>query len=199
LTLIPAALLGLALIGFSMLNKHYDNPLATIHVTGTQAQIVRGEQLAHACMSCHSPGNDLPPSGSNFVEKFGMPPMGTLYAPSLTPSGDIQDWSDGELIRAIREGVHKNGRSLLLMPSGNFRNLSDEDVQALVAYIRSQSASGGPTPNNQLCVLGAFFMNLSDFRTAQQPAGRVTAPKTGTSGYGKYLVDVIGCQACHGA
>ena len=199
MTLIPAALLVLALVGFSVLNKHYDNPAATVQVAGTQAQIARGEQLAHACMSCHSPGNELPLSGSNFGVKFDMPPLGTLYAPNLTPSGDIQDWSDGEVIRAIREGVRKDGRSLLIMPSGNYRNMSDEDVQALVAYLRSQPATGGPTPNNQFSVLGAIFMNLSDFRTAQQPAGRVTAPQAGTPEYGKYLVDIIGCGDCHGA
>jgi cytochrome c553 len=198
LTLIPAALLALALIGYAKLNQHYDNPAATIQVAGTQAQIARGEQLAHACMSCHSPGNELPLSGSNFAVKFEMPPLGILYAPNLTPSGDIRDWSDGEVIRAIREGVHKNGRSLLIMPSSNFRNMSDEDVQAVVAYLRSQPATGGPTPNNQFSMLGAIFMNLSDFRTAQQSAGRVTAPQTGTAEYGKYMVDVLGCRSCHG-
>jgi mono/diheme cytochrome c family protein len=199
LTLIPSVLLVLALLGFAKLNTHYDNPVAAIEVAGTPAQITRGEQLAHACMSCHSPGNELPLSGTNFAEKFGMPPLGTLYSPNLTSSGDIQDWSDGEVIRAIREGVHKDGRSLLIMPSSNFRNMSDEDVQALVAYLRSQPAMGGPTPNNQFSVLGAIFMNLSDFRTAQQPAGVVTAPRVGTREYGKYMVSVLGCSDCHGA
>jgi hypothetical protein len=47
-------------------------------------------------------------------------------------------------------------------------------------------------------MLGAVFMNLSDFRTAQMPVGRVTAPQPGTAEYGKYLVDVIGCKSCHG-
>ena len=86
LTIIPVALLVLALVGFAKLNQHYDNPVAAVQVAGTPAQIARGEQLAHACMSCHSPGNELPLSGSNFVEKFGMPPLGTLYAPNLTPA-----------------------------------------------------------------------------------------------------------------
>jgi mono/diheme cytochrome c family protein len=198
LTLIPAALFVLALVGFGMLNKRFNNPVATIKVAGTPAQIARGEKLANICASCHTPGNQLPLSGSNFAVKFEMPPLGTLYAPNLTPSGNIKDWTDGEVIRAIREGVHKTGRSLLIMPSGNFRNMSDEDVQALVAYLRAQPPTGGPTPNNQFSVLGAIFMNLSDFRTAQQPAGSVTAPQAGTQEYGKYMVDIIGCRDCHG-
>jgi mono/diheme cytochrome c family protein len=198
LTLIPATLLVLALIGFYKLNEQFNNPVAAIRVAGTPAQIARGEQLAYNCTNCHAPGNQLPLSGSNFVAKFDMPPLGTLYAPNLTPSGNISNWTDGEVIRAIREGVHKDGRSLLIMPSDNFRNMSDEDVEALVAYLRSQPATGEPTPNNQFSVLGAVFMNLSDFRTAQQPAGDVTAPQVGTAEYGKYMVDVIGCQSCHG-
>ncbi len=198
LTLIPVALLILALIGFSKLNKRYDNPTAVIHVVGTPAQIARGEKLANICVSCHAPGNQLPLSGTDFAAKFDFPPMGTLYAPNLTASGNIKDWTDGEVIRAIREGVHKSGRSLLIMPSEEFRKISDDDVQALVAYLRAQPGSGGPTPSNQFNLMGAIFMNLSDFRTAQQPTGSVPAPQAGTLEYGKYLVDIIGCRACHG-
>lgn len=198
LTLIPAALLVLALIGFSKLNAQYDNPAAAVQVNGTPAQIARGEKLANICSDCHSPENQLPLSGSNFAVKYDFPPMGTLYSPNLTPSGNIQDWTDGEVIRAIREGVHKDGRALLVMPAGSYRNMSDDDVQALVAYLRSQPETGAPTPTNQFNLLGAVFMNLSDFRTAQQPVDNVTAPQAGTPEYGKYLVDIIGCSDCHG-
>jgi mono/diheme cytochrome c family protein len=200
LTILPLVLLTLALIGYGKLNARYNNPVPNVQVARTPAQVARGQQLANICVSCHTPGNQLPLSGSNFAAKFGMPPLGTLYAPNLTPSGNISDWTDGELIRAIREGVHKNGRSLLIMPSANFHNMSDEDVEALVAYLRSQPARGGPTPSNQLNVLGAIFTNLADFRVAQPPAGQVTAPQPGTPEYGKYLVDVVGgCRDCHGA
>jgi cytochrome c553 len=198
LTLIPAALLILALVGYAKLNARFDNPVEDVQVARTPAQIARGEKLANACASCHSPGNQPPLSGTNFIVKFDFPPMGTLYAPNLTPSGNISDWTDGELIRAIREGVNKNGRSLLIMPADQYRNLSDEDVQALVAFLRSQPADGGPTPANSFNVLGAIFTNLSDFRTAQQPVGHVSAPPAGTVEYGKYMVDIIGCRSCHG-
>ena len=199
LTIIPAALLVLALVGFAKLNQHYDNPVAAVQVAGTSAQVARGQQLAGICMNCHTTDDRLPLSGTNFAAKFDTTFLGTFYAPNLTPSGNIKDWTDGEIIRAIREGVDDTGRSLLIMPAGDFRNLSDEDVQALVAYLRSQPAVGGPTPENQFNVLGAIFMNLSDFRTAQQPVGSVTAPQTGTPEYGKYLIDIHGCADCHGA
>ncbi len=200
LALILTGLLVLGLNGYFKLNRQYDNPVADIQVVGTAEQIARGERLANACASCHSPGNELPLSGSNFGEKFDMPPIGALYAPNLTPSGNIADWTDGEIIRAIREGIHKDGRSLLVMPSTEFRYLSDEDVQAIVAYLRSQPATGEPTPDTQLNLLGAIFMNLADFRVAQQPVAHVTAPPlSDASAYGEYLVNVIGCRDCHGS
>ena len=198
LTLAPAALLVLGLRGFYLLNQRYANHVADIQVARTEAQIVRGEQLAHICMSCHSPGLELPLSGADFAYKFDFPPLGTLYAPNLTPGGDIDDWTDGEVIRAIREGIHKSGRSLLTMPANIARNLSDEDVQAIVAYLRSQPPTGGPTPANQFNLLGALFLNLSDFRTAQPPVSNVIAPPPGTVEYGKYMVDILGCRECHG-
>lgn len=198
LTLIPAALLVLAFIGFAKLNKHFNNPVTEVKIAGTPDQIARGEKLANLCISCHTPDNQLPLSGSNFTAKFEFPPLGKLYAPNLTPRGNIKNWTDGEVIRAIREGIHKNGRSLLVMPSATMRNMSDEDVQALVAYLRSQPAMGNPTPETQFNALGAIFMNLSDFRTAQPSVSHVTAPETGTLAYGKYLVNIFGCSDCHG-
>lgn len=197
-TLIPTLLLVLALTGFAKLNQSYSNPVTDVKVAGTPEQIARGERLAYICASCHSENNTLPLSGSNFAAEPGFPPIGTLYAPNLTPAGEIKDWTDGEVIRAIREGIHKNGRSLLIMPSEYLKNLSDEDVQALVAYLRSQPATGQQSPSTQFNVVGAFFINLADFRTAQQPVGHVAMPAPGTADYGKYMVDSVGCRACHG-
>ena len=196
LTLLLTTLLVVGLIGFYKLNEQYNNPVANLQVAGTPAQIARGKQLANLCVNCHTSNGQLPLSGVNFLAKFAGPPMGTLYAPNLTPSGNIQDWTDGELIRAIREGIHKNGRSLLIMPTRSY--MSDNDVQALVAYLRSQPATGGPTPTNGFDLFGAIFINLFEFRTAQPPVGSVTAPQPGTPEYGKYMVDIIGCRGCHG-
>jgi hypothetical protein len=58
----------------------------------------------------------LPLSGQDFMEGA---PFGTFYAPDLTQT-NLADWSDGEIVRAIREDVHKDGRSLLIMPSNAF-------------------------------------------------------------------------------
>ncbi|MEZ4709348.1 MAG: cytochrome c [Caldilineaceae bacterium] len=198
LTLAATALLILGGIGFYKLNQHYANPIPDIQVAGTPAQIARGEQLANICVSCHAPGNQLPLTGTDFAAKFGLPPLGTLYAPNLTAAGNIKDWRDGEVIRAIREGVHKSGRALLIMPANNFRHISDDDVQALVAYLRAQPAAGEPTPETHFNLFGALFTDMIDFRAAQPPVGSVPMPQAGTPEYGKYMVDIIGCRDCHG-
>ena len=198
LTLVSAALIVLALLGFYKLNEPRSNPVADIRVAGSPAQAARGKQLAHICQDCHASNGELPLSGLNFIAKYGLPPVGTIYAPNLTPSGNIKDWTDGEVIRAMREGVHKNGRSLLFMPTAMFRNMSDEDAQAVVAFLRSQPPTGTPTPENQFNLLGALFMNVRDFRSSHSPAGHVSAPPAGTAEYGHYMVNIIGCQNCHG-
>lgn len=199
LTIIPALIGALAVNGYARLNQRYDNPVPTLKATGSSAQIARGQQLAHICMSCHSTSNQLPLAGTDFLTKFGLPPLGTLYSPNLTPGGNIDGWTDGELVRAIREGISKDGRSLLIMPSSNLRNLSDEDVLALVAYLRSQPPTGSPTPPTRFSLFGAVFTNLVDFRTAQPPAGTVIAPPPAVGAtYGKYMVSILGCSDCHG-
>jgi len=131
--------------------------------------------------------------------------FGTIYAPNLTPT-HLGHWTDGEIIRAIREGVHRSGRSLIFMPSTAFRNLSDDDVQAIVAYLRSQPPVEPDTPPNRLNVLGAIGANFDDPETlqpifeAQPPVTEpVVAPPAGpTEAYGEYLASYT-CPLCHGA
>lgn len=198
LTVIPTVVLILGLVGSVQLNRRFDNPVADIKVAGTTAQIARGERLAHTCASCHGPDGKLPLAGIDFGARFSLPPIGTLYAPNLTPGGNIDGWSDGEVMRAIREGIDKEGRSLLIMPAGTYQHLSDDDAQAIVAYLRSQPSTGEPTPDSKITVLGAIFNYLFKFQTAQPPVANVAAPQPGTPEYGKYMVDILGCRECHG-
>jgi mono/diheme cytochrome c family protein len=123
-----------------------------------------------------------------------------VYATNLTPAGEIKDWSDGEIIRAIREGVHKSGRALIIMPSEAFHSLSDDDVHAIVAFLRSQPAVGTSSPPSRLNVLGALLVGALAGTSAQPPiTGPVIAPPEGASSdYGRYLVSVLACHVCHG-
>ncbi len=203
LTLIFALLLVVALIGFSKLNATYNNPVPNVNVQRTPEQMARGAKFAEFCAGCHSSTQKPPLGGQNFLtgEGAGAPPVGTLYAPNLTPGGHLNDWSDGEVIRAIREGVHKNGRSLLIMPSDVFHSLSDADVQSIAAYLRSQPPVTPDSPPTNFNTLGAILVGAGIFNvfTVQPPITQpVAQPPAGTPQQGKYLVDILGCRVCHG-
>lgn len=195
-TLLFALATGLALVGFAKVNQTHPNPVPNITVAVNNEQIERGRKMARACAGCHSANGDLPLTGT----RFDGPPIGDLYAANLTPA-HLADWSDGELIRAIREGVHKSGRSLIIMPSGIMRNLSDEDVQALVAYLRSTEPVEPVTPPTRISVVGAIMASALPLFTVQPPVtAPVVAPPAGPSAeYGQYLVSTFGCRECHGA
>jgi mono/diheme cytochrome c family protein len=200
LTLVFAAVTVVAVLGFVKLDARHANPVADLKVAGTAEQIARGGQLAWGCADCHSPTLDLPLGGSteNFIA--GGPPMGVLFATNLTPGGPLKDWTDGEIVRAIREGVDEEGRMLAAMPSQAYRHLSDADVQALVAYLRSQPAVDNPQPARNLNIMAALFLGAGLFPTSvQAPVGSVIAPPAGpTAEYGAYLVAAGGCADCHG-
>src|SRR5262245_35729098 len=188
-----------ALLGVYKLEVPRANPLADIKAASSPDQLVRGERLAHLCASCHSSSGQLPLDGGteNFVEG-----LGTIVAPNLTPSGPLKDWTDGEIIRTIREGVDRHGRALMIMPAENFRYMSDDDVQALVAYLRTQPAAARQTPANEMGLLGAALVGAGVFPTTAQPpiVGPIANPPAEVAPeHGRYLVDISGCRSCHGA
>jgi mono/diheme cytochrome c family protein len=187
-----------ALVGVYKLEAPRSNPLASVEAAGSAERLARGERLAYLCASCHSSSGQLPLDGGteNFVAG-----LGTLIAPNLTPGGPLKDWSDGEIIRAIREGVDRQGRALLIMPAENFRSMSDDDVQALVAYLRAQPPVDRQTPENRMNLLGAALIGAGVFPTTAQPpiAAPIASPPGGaTPEHGRYLVDISGCRSCHG-
>jgi mono/diheme cytochrome c family protein len=199
-TLASVLAFALVLVGFYKVNfPAVRGTPSDIKVAATPEQLARGSKIAKICAGCHSPTEEPPLTGQNMFANGG-PPVGTMYAANLTPAGEIKDWTDGEVIRAIREGIHKNGRSLIVMPAEVFRNLSDADVQSVVAFLRSQPATGAPTPPTKLNIVGALLIALVFPTAAQTPITQpVVAPVEGTSAdYGKYLVSIADCRSCHG-
>jgi mono/diheme cytochrome c family protein len=185
-----------------ILNTVQPNPVPQMTVSSTPALVARGAYMAAAmpgCGGCHSsnPAANPPVLDGG---KIDAAPLAVFYPPNLTPGGPLKDWSDGEVVRAIREGVGKDGKPLLLMPSHNLKNLSDEDVQALVAYLRSQPAVSTPTPEHNVMFLGVMLIGSGQFPPSNQPSvASVTAPPMApTAEYGRYLVNATDCRDCHG-
>lgn len=208
LAVLGALLVGLVAFtggrGMAQVYLPRSNPPSQIVVAGTPEQIARGEQLAYFCSGCHSSTGNLPLDGSavNFGSQPGAPPMGEMYPPNLTPGGPLKGWTDGEIIRAVREGVHQNGRSLVIMPAESFHNLSDEDAASVVAFLRSQPAVPDKTPEFSPNFVAALILGAGMFPpSAQTPITQpiVAPPRGATADYGAYIVRTSDCLLCHGS
>ena len=82
---------------------------------------------------------------------------------------------------------------------GDPRFLSDDDLQAVIAYLRSQPAAQNETPLESLSLVGLLLVGAGLVPETPPVTGTVTAPPRGaTAAYGKYVVDYIGCRGCHG-
>lgn len=176
-------------------------------VERTPARVERGRYLVEhvlGCLDCHAKRDHTrfggpvvgPPGagGACFGANERFP--GTLCIPNLTPDAETGTgrWSDGELARAIREGVGKDGRALFpIMPYNEYRALSDEDTRAVIAYLRSLPAVKNPVPPPDIDFPVKFFIKL-----APSPLpGPVPEPGADRVAHGKYLARVAGCIACH--
>lgn len=168
--------------------------------------LARGTYLAEhvtVCVDCHSERDwtlfSAPPKegtfgkgGDRFGHELGLP--GEVFAANITPS-KLGGWSDGEIVRALTEGVTPDGRALFpLMNYPGYSKLCRSDVEALVSYVRTLKPIENEVPETTL----DFPLNLI-VRTLPAPAQLSDeCPDTkDTVNYGKYLVNVAGCADCH--
>ena len=198
--------------GYLAFRKPAMRPASTEKVEATPARLARGEYLVHHvadCLECHSDFTSsqfgLPPKpgtegqgGYPFDKRLGVP--GVVQAQNITPDPEtgIGQWTDGEVIRAIREGIKNDGTALFpQMPYPYYHSMSDEDVRSVVAYIRTLKPIRHPIQKRKLDFPVNFLI-----KSAPKPVdGPVTMPDPATDhlGYGKYLVTIAGCQECHTA
>ena len=203
IVLVVLALGGVWLNAQRLLSQRHTNPVQTVTAEQTPEAVARGAYLVTAfpgCAGCHAsnPATERPVlDGKPFAE---IAALATLHAPNLTPGGPLKDWSDGEIVRAIREGIDREGHALFLMPSEEYHHLSDQDVRAIVAYLRSQPAVTNDALSRRLTFLGTMLVGAGQFPLSNQPpAQNVTAPPRGpTAEYGAHLTDISGCRTCHG-
>ncbi len=200
LTLVFGVATVLGVIAIAKLNSTQPNPVSNIKASTSPQDIARAQRLAILCGDCHSSNGTAVLDGS---KESTIPDMlATIYAPNLTPGGDLKNWSDGQIARAIREGVDDEGKPLFIMPSEAFHSMSDADVAAFVGYLRSMPAVNHDTPPKAIAPLGLLLLGAGQVPSAVQPPITqpiVGAPEGVTLEYGKYLTDTVGCRDCHGA
>lgn len=192
---------GLIVAGGAQLNKRYDVPTETVSIPTDADTLQRGAHVATAvslCSDCHAAnlGGQL---------YFEVPGMLSIPTPNLTSgAGGIGSfYTDEDWVRAIRHGVGHDGRALFIMPSQTFQYLSDEDLGAVIAYVKSMPPVDNVLPERRVEPMGRAMMALGMFppkavdlidHTSPPPA----APEQGvTVAHGAYLAAT--CKECHGA
>lgn len=203
LTLMVTLVGVLALVGLYKANAPRNVQVPDLTVAGTPEQVQRGEHLANSfCASCHSLDGQLPLTGGMDLGNDFPMDLGTYISSNLTPAGTLKDWTDGEIFRALRNGIDKDGRWLAIMSNARGRYLSDEDLEAVIAYLRSQPAAGNETqdPPDQPNMLAAIMLGAGMIPGGPPPIeGEISSPAlSATVEYGEYILSYQDCRVCHG-
>jgi mono/diheme cytochrome c family protein len=187
-------------------HRQFEAPIPDIHASGDPAVVERGRYLVFGpghCAGCHgahdASGNAVeksPPELSGGME-FHLP-IGVFRVPNITPDREtgIGRYSDPELARILRYGVRPNGEAVL--PFMPFANLSNDDLRAVISFLRTQApvshAVAPHSPNALGYALKAFVLAP---RGPSEPIRDHVTPEA-TPAYGKYLAhSVANCVACH--
>ena len=190
------------LFGLYRFNKPSFNPVKEVQVEATPERVARGEHLAAAlCAECHSATKEFPLTGGVDWGLDLQVKLGSYYSANLTPAGPLKDWTDSEIFRALRENVDRDGNRLVAMSNTNVRYISDEDILALIAFLRSQEPVENDLPQlldqpnfRAILMMGANLIPDRPLVTEQ-----VVAPKKeATVEYGQFLMTYMGCATCHG-
>src|SRR6202021_3351742 len=165
------------------------------------ATIARGRQLAALgdCAVCHTAMNGPINAGGRALDT----PFGTVYSTNITPDPDtgIGAWSYPAFERAMRDGIHRDGRHLYpAFPYPHFAKATDADLPALYAYLMAQTPVRAEGPTTKL----AFPFNLRPLMgggnglSNQAPAFEADATQSANWNRGAYLGEGLGhCGACH--
>jgi mono/diheme cytochrome c family protein len=145
------------------------------------------------CISCHGEGL----TGKVFMDD-GM--VARIHATNLTQTAAHA--TDQQLARAIRQGIGRDGRALLVMPSEAYQYLTDEETSALVAYIRRLPRAGSESPGRSVGPLGRLGVAGGSFQTAPALVAeyrrRPAADLGPAHALGRHLARTT-CAGCHGS
>jgi cytochrome c553 len=180
-----------------------------LKIESSPEQIARGKYLVNlSCVGCHGAvdanGNptETPPltGGWNIAAAEGFGFMGSLVTENLTPGGKLAGYSDGELFRALRHNINRDGQRLGFMAFLPYGQLSDDDTKAIIAYLCSlpPAQTTGPT-GDSINFLGMLLYGSVMFPLPEAAAETVIVPPPGVNAeYGQYVATFGECRGCHG-
>jgi nicotinate dehydrogenase subunit B len=165
------------------------------------ATIARGRQLAALgdCAVCHTRANGVINAGGRAIET----PFGIIYSTNITPDVEtgLGAWSYPAFERAMREGIHRDGRHLYpAFPYPHFAKATDADLQALYAYLMAQAPVRAANPKTTLALPFNWRPLVAGWNALFHRTGVFEADSTKSEIWnrGAYLVEGLGhCGACH--
>ena len=199
-----AALAALILLAaFAWANRHPELPPIERPGEGAfdTALVRKGEALAGigACEVCHTSERGAPFAGGRALPT----PFGTVYATNITPdtATGIGAWSKAAFRRAMREGVDRRGRHLYpAFPYDHFTRVTEEDVDAIYAYLMTREPVDFNAPENELPFPLNVRMLLAGWKLLFLETGELEADESRDEEWnrGAYLAEGLGhCGACH--
>jgi mono/diheme cytochrome c family protein len=184
--------------GANRFDQSWETNVEMVSVSDDSSSIALGKFIAesHGCQGCHSPDY----SGQVMAD---APPF-LMVVPNLTAgAGGIgAKYSDEDWVRSVRHGVNTDGRGLMIMPSEAYYYMNDEEMAALVAYMKTIEPVDNELPGFEKHPLGKFIMGM-DPAMASAPGlmpdrDRITDAVRGvTAEWGEYRASVM-CMVCHG-
>lgn len=180
--------------------KVYSVESPSITASNDPQIIARGQHLAESlggCIGCH--GADL---GGAPAKSMG--PLGSIYPANLTrgQGGIGAQYSDAQLARLIRHGIKADGRSLRFMPAQDLSWWPDDDLVAIVSYVRSRPPVDRMAQPSSVGMIGKVLdrLDMVPLDIARRIDHSVNHMKTltpaATREYGAYLAR--SCASCHG-
>lgn len=181
---------------------HEVQNIATEKTHANQAMLNRGRYMATLmCGQCHFDQSTGKFSGAQMMDVPKV--LGFVYAANITndPVHGIANYTDGELLYLLRTGIKKNGK---VAPFMQRPNLADEDLNAIIAYLRSNDPAVQPAaltsgqPKNKYSFIGK--MAIEGSKPLPYTAQKVAMPNMNDKvARGRYMIDNIGCYDCHSA
>jgi mono/diheme cytochrome c family protein len=194
--IILMALSLLAVLHACRINYPVEHP-AHVTISRRPELQAEGKRLAMVmCASCHYDAKTKSLTGKRMEDTPGI--VGKVYSANITndPTTGIAHYSDQELVVLFRTGVSREGR---FMPYMLRPNLADEDIAAIITFLRSDDALVAPKPNTiaktRYTPIGKF--GISRNRPLPYSDQPVRKPMSDTLALGKYLVDNLACYHCH--
>jgi mono/diheme cytochrome c family protein len=200
------AIIAVALVVFyfmsnQKLGNNFEMTPDAVTIPTDEASIEHGRHLVEAispCGGCHAENF----GGTMFLDD---PSFAQIAAPNLTSGvgGIGATYTDEDWVRAIRHGVAADGRQLILMPSHWFNYMQDDDLGALIAYLKTVAPVDQEWPERSVAMIPTrilLALGVLPFEPdliAQNGPRPTTEPAVSVE-YGEYLSLIGACRECHG-